>query len=279
VTADAVTLSRAAYLELLRLVPLAKSILPYLELRGGQATRGQITDDLGISGRTWDNNLPRFRELGLRIDGIVVALPSGNPVRTDEESVTPTSGKLEGNDCVTVAPESGKAEGNDRESVSPTSGSIVQHEPDASPRVGAHEGVSSSGVDVVGLGLKPKTTNNKPRKPPADPPTRDAMFDAVAVATYGGLEGIGSKNAALIGAAKKEFVDAGYSPEDVLSIGAWLRHRDPWRSDIKPMTLVGVAPSWRNAGRTPPRVTEPRSQPTSRRRERDLDDPERYRRE
>lgn len=288
VTFETITLPRAAYLELLRLVPLAKAIIPYLEIRGGKATRGQIMDDLGIGSRTWDNNLPRFRELGLCIDGFTVSLPSGKSSGTESETVAPSEGQALGTDGVTPAPTSGKPLHNDGESISPTSGSAVQDDENAPPRVGAHEGVSSLGVDVVGLDPKPKTTNNKPKtkKPPRDPkpadepPTRDAMFDAIATATYGGLEGISAKNAALVGAAKNEFVSAGYSPEDVLSIGEWLRKRDPWRSDIKPMTLVHVAPSWRNSGRSARQTTDARAtQPSTRRRERDLDDPERYRRE
>ncbi|MGL5003073.1 MAG: hypothetical protein ACRDAM_09045, partial [Casimicrobium sp.] len=94
-----------------------------------------------------------------------------------------------------------------------------------------------------------KLAREKNFEPPPEP-TRDPMFEAIAVASFGGWEGLTETNAKNIGAAKKTLVHAGYSPDDVLEIGKFVRKNDAWRKgNITPRVLVERSTAWRNTPR------------------------------
>jgi hypothetical protein len=131
-----------------------------------------------------------------------------------------------------------------------------------------------------GLGSAPKieapsrgsNSGNPPKEPKSR--TRDPMFDAIAVASYGGLDGLTKTNRTLIGKAKKEFEEAGYSPDDVLSIGEFIREVESWRKSIEPYVLVQRGPAWRNDD-----VTDRPAPQYARREQPDYNDRSRYTRE
>ena len=247
---------------LLKRMPLGDAIVTYLELelefRGRTAVNVfEIALALEIDAKkmkTLANTLPLLVQ-GNRVivQGSDVRLPiSSLNTAQSQPDVSPESARDQ--------PETSPNVARLQPEVSPTSGRAVPDDANAAPRVGVRGGFEFKPFAVE---VKP-TPNPKelktPRtrdsskpakpaaepKPPPEPAARDAMFDAIAVATYGGVEGLTPASCASIGQAKKQFHNAKYSPEDVLSIGDFLRERDPWRSQFTPRVLLEQAASWRN---------------------------------
>jgi hypothetical protein len=118
---------------------------------------------------------------------------------------------------------------------------------------------------------KPPSEENTPKsfqnleisKPkPDEPMPRDEMFDAIAVACFGGLDGLTKPNATRIGAAKKTLVSSGYSAADVPKIAAWINENQAWREGIFDVSvLITSATSWRNHKFAIPKPTTTRLEP------------------
>ena len=119
-----ITLPHGEWLECLRAMPLARAVPMYLRHAGPAVTVGQIMDALEVAPRTWENNLPRLKDLGVTVSGRIVSLtegqPRGNEQPEAEESLTSSSGNAlprnEGNPYL-----------ESEETLSPSSGSPVQH--------------------------------------------------------------------------------------------------------------------------------------------------------
>ncbi|THF88423.1 hypothetical protein E7T09_04240 [Deinococcus sp. KSM4-11] len=90
---------------------------------------------------------------------------------------------------------------------------------------------------------EPATSTDK--VPAARVPGPDqAMFAAVALACYGGHDGLTDITRSRIGKVGKSLAKAGYTAEDVGQIVAELR-RETWRDSITPSVIEAEAPAWR----------------------------------
>lgn len=76
--------------------------------------------------------------------------------------------------------------------------------------------------------------------------THGAMFAALAKACYGSTDGMTRPVATETHTAARVLEQAGYTPEDIPKIAAWMQAREPWRATTTPKTITERAPAWRN---------------------------------
>jgi hypothetical protein len=244
---------------LLRRMPLGEAIVSYLELElelNGRTSANvfEIALALGVevkAMKTLANTLPMLARAGrVIVQGSGVSLPDASPtVARDQPEVGPDSARQ--------WPDNG-----------PRSGSPVNDDENASPsRARAHEFLDSSKdlKDLTPKNKKQKPSPAKKPKPPdaqLEPPPPDLMFETIAQASFGGLAGLTEPNAKRCGAAKRQLVAAGFSPQDVLDIVAWVRDTQTWRTGIMPQVIVEQASPWRNRHHlTPPARAKPQGSP------------------
>jgi hypothetical protein len=260
---DSITISFEQYLELLRDMPAPKALPRLLAFTGGSMTEGAIADALELRGKTLDNLLPMLvRDGTVTRSGRTVTLcrPEVAPTRDPEQprilpEVAPTAPRLETQDSPDSAPNLARG----RPDSAPTSGNTVNNTLEPNPSCERGRDVLSSLVLDSSLTtikpIKPKNSRKEKNFEPPEPKpiARDAMFEAIAIASFGGWEGLTETNAKQIGATKKSLERAGYTPNDVLEIGKYVRKYDLWRNgNITPRVLQDRSTAWRNAPNAPP---------------------------
>lgn len=72
------------------------------------------------------------------------------------------------------------------------------------------------------------------------------FFAALVTACYGSTVGMTKPVATETHQAARVLEQAGYVPEDVPKIVAWMKARESWRATTTPKTIVERAPAWRN---------------------------------
>ncbi|THF87182.1 hypothetical protein E7T09_08480 [Deinococcus sp. KSM4-11] len=105
---------------------------------------------------------------------------------------------------------------------------------------------------------EPATSTDKVPAARAAPSADHAMFGAVALACYGGHDGLTDITRSRIGKVGKSLAKAGYTAEDVGLIVAELR-QEQWRDSITPSVIEAEAPAWRarQRGSLPARQERP----------------------
>lgn len=98
---------------------------------------------------------------------------------------------------------------------------------------------------------------SKPKAEPKDPTAFQLLFVSLALACYGGHDGLTPEATSRIGKAAKSLTGAGYTGPDVPLIAAWIGTQEKWRTGpLSPQTIAERAPAWKqgvkgNPGRMP----------------------------
>lgn len=215
---------------------------------------GQLMDSLNLGERTIERAVADLEKLGLcQRDNRAVTLAHdalercANPVAQSVQSPSQSVNTTRSEAAQNLSPDVNTASASFATELT----NNVQHASD-DPASRAHPRVVfdlSSKTTSTPKTKKPKEAKSPPNADaPPKPRSRDEMFDAIATASFGGLEGLTAVNAAQVGKAKRDLEAAGYSPEDVWSIGAWVKKIDLWRNGtVSPQVLVQRATAWRNA--------------------------------